>query len=144
MNIKECFEKRLLRNASPDRLKSNKALEMSDRALEQAEKLMEHGFYEQVILYSYTAMFQGARVLLYKDGITEKSHYCVIEYLKQNYVQSGKLNQSHVYWLDTYRIERHETLYGLESIVVNEKDACEALKSATGFLKEILRLVGDK
>jgi len=40
MNIKECFEKRLLRNAPPDRLKSNKALEMSDRAFKQAEKLM--------------------------------------------------------------------------------------------------------
>lgn len=75
MNVKECFEKRLLRNAPPDRLKCNKALEMSDRALKQAEKLMEHEFYEQAILYSYTAMFQGARALLFKDGITEKSHY---------------------------------------------------------------------
>ncbi len=83
MNIEECFEKRLLRNAPPDRLKSKKALEMSDRAIKQAEKLMEHGFYEQVILYSYTAMFQGARALLFKDGITEKSHYCVIEYLRK-------------------------------------------------------------
>lgn len=143
MNLDECFEKRLLRNALPDRLKSKKALEMSDRAMEQAEKLMEHGFYEQAILYSYTAMFQGARALLFKDGITEKSHYCVIEYLKHNYVQSGKLNQSHVHWLDTYRIERHETLYGLENIVVNKKDANEAVKSATNFLIEIHRLAGD-
>jgi len=144
MNIEECFEKRLLRNAPPDRLKSKKALEMSDRAMKQAEKLMEHGFYEQVILYSYTAMFQGARALLFKDGITEKSHYCVIEYLKKNYVQSGKLNQSHIHWLDTYRIERHETLYGLENIEVDEKDAVEALKSATDFLREIRRLAGDQ
>ncbi len=57
---------------------------------------------------------------------------------------SGKLNQSHIHWLDTYRIERHETLYGLENIEVNEKDAVEALKSATDFLKEIRRLAGDK
>lgn len=144
MNLEECFEKRLLRNALPDRLKSKKALEMSDRAMEQAEKLMEHGFYEQAILYSYTAMFQGARALLFKDGITEKSHYCVIEYLKHNYVQSGKLNQSHIHWLDTYRIERHETLYGLENIVVNKNDAIEAVKSAANFLNEIRRLAGDQ
>lgn len=143
MNIEECFEKRLLRNAPPDRLKCNKALEMSDRALKQAEKLMEHGFYEQTILYSYTSMFHGARALLFKDGITEKSHYCVIEYLKHNYVQSGKLNQSHIHWLDTYRIERHETLYGLENMVVNKNDAIEAVKSAANFLNEIRRLAGD-
>ena len=72
MNLEECFEKRLLRNARPDRLKSEKALEMAAQAIAVAEKLFEHGFYEQVILYSYTAMFQGARALLFKDGIFEK------------------------------------------------------------------------
>ncbi len=58
MNLEECFEKRLLRNALPDRLKSEKAFEMAKRAIIQVEKLLEHGFYEQVILYSCTAMFE--------------------------------------------------------------------------------------
>ncbi|MCD4842461.1 MAG: HEPN domain-containing protein [Methanosarcinales archaeon] len=93
MSVNKCFEKRLLRKSRPDKLKSMKALDMSARALEQAEKLMEHEFYEQVILYSYTSMFQGARALLFKDGIIEKSHYCVVEYLKENYLKTGKLDQ---------------------------------------------------
>lgn len=140
MNLGECFEKRLLRNARPDRLKSKKALEMAARAIAAAEKLFEHGFYEQVILYSYTAMFQGARALLFKDGIFEKSHYCVFEYLKRNYLKSGKLDQSHIHWLDTYRIERHETLYGLEEMDVEENDATEAIKTAKDFLVAIRKL----
>jgi len=41
-------------------------------------------------------MFQGARALLFKDGCVERSHYCVVEYLKRHYVQSGKLDQSHI------------------------------------------------
>ncbi len=45
MNLEDCFEKRLLRSARPDRLKSKKALEMAERAIMKAEKLMEHGFY---------------------------------------------------------------------------------------------------
>lgn len=143
MNLEECFEKRLLRNALPDRLKSEKAIEMAQRAIMQAEKLLEHGFYEQVILYSYTAMFQGARALLFKDGFVEKSHYCVVEYLKHHYVNSGKLEQSHIHWLDTYRIERHETLYGLEMMDVNEKDANVAVSSAKDFLEAIRRLAGE-
>lgn len=140
MNLEECFEKRLLRRARPDRLKTTKALEMAAKDLAAAEKLFEHGFYEQVILYSHTAMFQGARALLFKDGIFEKSHYCVIEYLKHNDVRSGKLDQSHIYWLDTYRVERHETLYGLEKIDVKESDANAAIKSAKDFLEAVLRL----
>ncbi len=143
MNLEECFEKRLLRNARPDRLKSEKALEMAAQAIAVAEKLFEHGFYEQVILYSYTAMFQGARALLFKDGIFEKSHYCVVEYLKHNYLKSCKLDQSHIYWLDTYRIERHETLYGLEKIDIKENDARDAIKTARDFLEVIKRLANE-
>jgi uncharacterized protein (UPF0332 family) len=140
MNLEECFEKRLLRNGRPDRLKNEKALEMAAQAIAVSEKLFEHGFYEQVILYSYTAMFQGARALLFKDGIFERSHYCVVEYLKRNYLKSGKLDQSHIHWLDTYRIERHETLYGLEKIEIKEIEASEAIKIARDFLEVIKKL----
>ena len=72
MNLEECFEKRLLRNALPDRLKSEKAIEMAQRAIMEAEKLFEHGFYEQVILYSYTAMFQGLERFYSKMDLLKK------------------------------------------------------------------------
>lgn len=78
MNVNECFEKRLLKKGRPDKLKSEKALDMAAKALEQAEQLMEHEFYEQAILYSYTSMFKASRALLFRDGIFEKSHYCVV------------------------------------------------------------------
>jgi uncharacterized protein (UPF0332 family) len=141
MNIDDCFEKRLLKRGRPDRLKSAKALDMAAKALDQAEKLREHEFYEQTILYSYTSMFQASRALLFKDGIFEKSHYCVIEYLKQHYVKSGILDQIHIYWLDTYRIERHETLYGLNHIEIREYDASTAIESARTFLETIRKLI---
>lgn len=141
MNIDDCFEKRLLRRGRPDRLKSVKALEMAAKALEEAEKLREHEFYEQTIVYSYTSMFQASRALLFRDGIFEKSHYCVIEYLKQQYVKSNMLDQIHVHWLDTYRIERHETLYGLDHIEIGECDASTAIESARTFLEIIKKLI---
>ena len=50
------FWKKAPAKEPPDKLKSMKALDMSARALEQAEKLLEHEFYEQVILYSYTSV----------------------------------------------------------------------------------------
>jgi len=64
----------------------------------------------------------------------------VVEYLKRHYVKSGKLDQSQIHWLDTYRIERHETLYGLEMMDVNENDSNAAVSSAKDFLEAIRRL----
>lgn len=64
----------------------------------------------------------------------------MVEYLKRHYVKSGKLDQSQIHWLDTYRIERHETLYGLEMMDVNENDSNAAVSSAKDFLEAIRRL----
>lgn len=88
-------------------------------------------------------MFQGARALLFKDGIFEKSHYCVVEYLRHNYLAKGKLEQKHKHWLDTYRIERHSTFYGLEKVEVSEDDAKMALEAAVEFLKPVRKLSAE-
>lgn len=109
--------------------------------LSKAVKRMEHAFYEDVILYSYTAMFQAARALLFRDGVFEKSHYCVVEYLRRNYLGSGKLDQSHIHWLDTYRIERHDTLYGLDELEVGESDARDSIERAKAFLEVVRRII---
>lgn len=137
MNLNECFEKRLLRKGRPDKLKSLKALEIAQGKINHAEQLLEHGFYQEVILTIYTAMFQCARALLFLDGIFERSHYCVIEYLKENFLKKGKLEPSHIHWLDTYRIQRHETLYGFEEINYTQGEAENAIEKGKDFLQTI-------
>jgi uncharacterized protein (UPF0332 family) len=59
-------------------------------------------------------MFHAARALLFRDGITERSHICIILYLQENYVKPGKLEQGFVNALNSLRIERHNEFYGLE------------------------------
>lgn len=143
MSLEECFEKRQLRRGRPDAQKSAKALKAAARDLSKAVKRMEHAFYEDVILYSYTAMFQAARALLFRDGIFEKSHYCVVEYLRRNYLGDGKLDQSHIHWLNTYRIERHDTLYGLDELEVGEADARDSIERAKAFLEVVGRILKE-
>lgn len=144
MNLHECFEKRLLRKGRPDKLKSIKALEIAQRKINKAEQLLEHNFYEEVIVTVYTAMFQCARALLFQDGIFERSHQCVIEYLKENFLKTGKLEPSHIHWLDTYRIERHETLYGFEEIKYSREEADNAIQKGKDFLQIIRVMVENK
>ncbi len=80
-------------------------------------------------------MFQASRALLFHDGIIEKSHACVIAYLREHY--SSKLGQNMINWLDTYRLERHESFYGLEKPTIDEDEAKDALEKTEKFLETV-------
>jgi len=141
MRTSDCFKKRLLRKTTPDKLKMKKALEMAELKRERSEGLFGNEFYEESIVSSYTSMFQAARALLFNDGIIEKSHACVVAYLKDNYAQT--LGQDRINWLDTYRLERHESFYGLEKSIVDKGEAEDALVKSEKFLFSVNQIVGS-
>jgi len=90
------------------------------------------------IIFGYTAMFHAARALLYKDGIQEKSHLCVVIYLREKY--SDKFPISLINSFDNFRIERHETLYGLE-FTPTEEDAELAIEDAKKFINVVKKII---
>ena len=141
MKTSDCFKKRLLRNITPDKLKMKKALEMAELKKERAEDLFSNEFYEESIVSSYTSMFQAARALLFRDGVIEKSHACVVAYLKEQYAQT--LGQDRINWLDTYRLERHESMYGLEKSMVEKNEAEDALEKSEKFLWSINKIISS-
>lgn len=83
----ECIEKRLLRKDTPNKQKAIIALEISEQRLMDAEISMDSEIYSAAILLSYASMFHASRALLFKDGFTEKSHYCLIEFIKEKYIK---------------------------------------------------------
>ncbi|MBE3136399.1 MAG: HEPN domain-containing protein [Thermoplasmata archaeon] len=125
MNV---FRNDSLRRTKPDPLKVTKALEMAELKRQRAQALFENDFFEESIVSSYTSMFQAARALLFHDGVIEKSHACVVAYLREHY--SSALGQDTINWLDTYRLERHESFYGLEKSNVDEHEAEDALEKS--------------
>jgi uncharacterized protein (UPF0332 family) len=139
MKASECFQKRLLRRTKPDPLKVTKALEMAEVKRQRAQDLFDNDFFEESIVSSYTSMFQAARALLFHDGIIEKSHACVVAYLRENY--SSTLGQDKINWLDTYRLERHESFYGLEKSNIDEDEAKDALEKTEKFLGTIQQIL---
>ena len=46
-------------------------------------------------------------------------------------------------WLDTYRLERHESFYGLEKSIIDEDEAKDALEKSEKFL-ELVRQILQK
>jgi uncharacterized protein (UPF0332 family) len=139
MKASECFQKRLLRRTKPDPLKVIKALEMAEVKRQRAQDLFDNNFFEESIVSSYTSMFQAARALLFHDGVIEKSHACVVAYLREHY--SSELGQDKVNWLDTYRLERHESFYGLEKSNVDEHEAEDALEKSEKFLGTVQQIL---
>lgn len=144
MRLDDCFEKGLLRQRRPDSLKVRRAVEIARMELNRAEKLMEKKFFMESTLFCYTGMFQAARALLFKDGVFERSHVCVIEYLREHYVKNHLLGVDLLSWLDSMRIDRHETLYGLEIKEVSRAEAMESLRRASDFVDEIEKMLGEK
>jgi len=136
MSLRECFEKRLLRETKKDLKKARRSLEIAVGKLERARLAFDGELFDSVIVLGYTAMFHAARALLYRDGIQEKSHFCLVLYLRQRY--SGKIPAYLINSLDIFRIERHEILYGLEFTPTRE-DAEILLKDA----KELIEIVDD-
>jgi uncharacterized protein (UPF0332 family) len=139
MKADECFQKRLLRRDKPDPLKTAKALEMAEIKRGRALELFENDFFEESIVASYTCMFQAARALLFRDGIIEKSHACVVAYLQD--MHSSELGQDKINWLDTYRLERHESFYGLERSNIDEAEAKDAIEKSEKFLETVASIL---
>ncbi len=140
MRLKECFDKRLLRRERPDFEKSERSMEIVEAKLDEAEKALRNGLFDATIILAYTSMFHAARAILFRDGIVEKSHVCLIEYLKKKYVNTGKMSEATIVSLDTLRIDRHETLYGLEA-KSSEKEAQYSLEKAKEFIVSVKELL---
>ncbi len=115
---------------------------MADLKKERAQELLENDFFEESIVASYTSMFQAARALLFHDGVIEKSHACVVVYLREHY--SSKLGQNKINWLDTYRLERHESFYGLEKSNIDEHEAEDAFEKSCKFIESIQQILNRK
>lgn len=141
MNLRDCFRKRLLRRVRPDAVKSTRSIEVALIKLEEAEKALKNELFDAAIILSYTAMFHAARALLFRDGIVEKSHVCLVEYLRAEYVRKARLRAALVNALDSLRIDRHETIYGLET-KSGAKEAEYAVRKAKEFLEGARQALG--
>lgn len=136
MNLSACFKQGLLKKIAPDIENAKRSLRESKRNVSDAEKNLKIGCYNVVVIMSYTAMFHAARGLLFKDGVKERSHVCIPVYIREKYPQLGKFADA----LDSYRIFRHRTIYGLE-ILIDRVEAEEALGTAKEFIERMEKLV---
>ncbi len=138
MDIKECFNKKLLKRIAIDANKIANSIKIAENKLLRANELFGSGFFSDCLINAYTFMFHSARALLYKEGIQEKSHYAVYICLNEKFKE--KLGADLIESFFNYQLERHEALYGFDSEITKDK-AEGILEDAKKFLNKAGDLV---
>ncbi len=139
MNTEECFKKGLLRKFEFPSEVVAKEIKNAERHLENATRCMDAEMHDLAVVSVYTAMFHAARAILFKDGIKERSHICVILYLNNNYPEL----KNYVKILDVYRRSRHTMLYGIDVEDVAE-DANQGISAAKEFIEKTREVIEQK
>jgi uncharacterized protein (UPF0332 family) len=141
VNLRECFEKRLLVRARVSEETIRGTLNLAKHCVERATGIFKIGYFDVSLSLAYQSMLHAARAITFKDGIKERSHLCVILYLKERYRQDPTMLK-HLNLLDSYRISRHEIVYrGGE---VSEKECLRAIEDAREFLNLSHDILGVK
>ena len=130
MNVDDCFRDGLLKRIRPDKDAAKREIEKSKEYLEKAKKNIEIDIHDIAVVAAYTSMFHAARAILLRDGIKERSHICIVIYLREKYPESK--HQARI--LDTYRRFRHTALYALD-VTVDKKEAEKSIELAHEFIE---------
>ncbi|MBI5635988.1 HEPN domain-containing protein [Candidatus Micrarchaeota archaeon] len=133
MSLQKLFEDGFLKKIPASKERAEKSLLVSQRYLAEAEKTFEAECFEMAIFAAYASAFHAARAILFSDGIGERSHFAIVDYLKEKHKALGVEN---INSFDFYRQLRHSVAYGLDT-AVGEEDAKEAIKFSKGFLKTV-------
>lgn len=117
MNIKDCFKKELLIKKKPSTEKAHQSLKLAQTFIKKARDNVAISNYDITVVAAYTSMFHSLRSILFRDGIKERSHICLLIYVKNTYPKLSRIVNN----VDVHRRFRHTALYGLESITSKEE-----------------------
>ncbi len=134
MKIEDYFKAGLLRKEKIDRNQIDGSLELAARFLDRAKGNVKIEYFDVAFTLAYNSMFHSARALLFSFGVKERSHFAMIEFLKEKFKDSEKIFQF-LNILDSYRISRHAVQY--KGAFCSRLDAEEAIKDAENFLKVV-------
>ncbi len=143
MSLEECFEKSLLRKIEASREMIDKELKLAEDNLKEAESLHQIKHFNAAVIFIYTSMFHAARAILFKDGYSERSHACLILYLDEKYIKTGKLEERFILTIDNLRADRHKTLYNTPASY-NEDEVGELIDTAIEFIEKVKNILRRK
>ncbi|MFH1752271.1 MAG: HEPN domain-containing protein [archaeon] len=137
IDFKECIEKGLLKKIPASRDNALQSIIKAKELLQEAKEHLKDYYINSAIVISYLALFHAARAILFKEGFREKSHECIIQYLKEKHPE---IESIYIAKLEKYKNERNKTQYNIY-YKPNEEDAEKMVEFAEEFIQEIEEIV---
>ena len=125
----------------PSLSKSEQSMLQARDWLSEAEKNLEAEALRSAISSAYLAVFHSARAVLFRDGVREKSHYCIGLYL-QRYVEDGILEEDWPMLFDRIRSVRHADQYSFMALPT-EEEVQASIDLAERFIERMERLLKE-
>ncbi|MFH0954873.1 MAG: HEPN domain-containing protein [Candidatus Micrarchaeota archaeon] len=139
--LDDCFAKGLLKKTPKNITLAKEDLKQAEFFLNEAEDLLKLKKKEMACLALYNAVFHAARALLFKDGIKERSHYCLQKYIEEEYGKSSQFSAEQIALFDILRGLRQEIQYGVSKVKF-EENLAELFDQAEKFIEKSKSLVG--
>lgn len=137
--LDDCFQRGHLRKVEPSHEKAISSIEESQIWVEESIKAISSGANRSAFISIYLVYFHSARAILFKDGIREKSHYCIGVYLER-LVETGILEPKWPTLFHAVRQQRHSTQYSF-NIEPSEDEIKYQLNEANVFLERMKMLI---
>ena len=119
-SLEDCFAEGKLQTVLPSEEKARESLRVARDNLHEAEEAGKSGLLRAATNSTYVVIFHAARAILFRDGIREKSHFCIEQYL-HTYVTSGALELKWVVLYGNIRSKRDVNQYGFEPPATKEE-----------------------
>ena len=133
--LDECYERGLLRKVAASNDKAIQALAQALEWVNEAGYDCDAGSLRSALMAAYMGYFHAARAVLFRDGVREKSHYCIGVYL-ESYREMGMLEDEWVLQFDRMRGLRQNDQYGLGARPTFE-EVRQAVADAGKFIQRI-------
>lgn len=138
----ECFEKGLLQKEQPSLDLARKSIRQANFFLSEAHDLFDIKKELIAIISLYNAYFHAARAILFRDGIKERSHYCIARYLEEEYINKNLINKKFLNAFETAMSLRHNIQYSTEKIEI-EENLTELYNLCEEFILEIEKVIKE-
>jgi uncharacterized protein (UPF0332 family) len=133
------YERGLLRKVAASDDKAMQSLAQAREWVTEAGYDCDAGSLRSALMAAYMGYFHAARAILFRDGIREKSHYCIGVYL-DSFREKGLLEDEWVLQFDHMRGLRQNDQYGLDARPTVQ-EVRQALADAGKFIDRMERLV---
>ena len=138
--LNDCFEKGLLIKTQKEPELSEKEIKQAEFFLKESEELLELNKKIISSIALYNSYFHCIRSLLFKDGIKERSHYCIARYFEYKYINKDLLDKKFLNAFETIMSIRHTAQYSTEPIEI-EEDLNELINICEELLFKIKEII---